>query len=67
MFWITHQSGRIIFNPVLIALGWRLYDIKYTHEGSERPLTGLALSRSGIQPGQTRRFAQLQDVLIVKE
>jgi hypothetical protein len=31
MFWITYKSGQIILNPLLIVLGWRLYEVSLKH------------------------------------
>lgn len=35
IFWISHRSGQIILNPVLIALSWRMYEVEYKFPGSE--------------------------------
>lgn len=66
IFWISHMSGRIIFNPVLIAFGWRLYEIKYTFVSSSNILTGFALSKVNVVPRQSYKQQSVQDVLIIK-
>jgi hypothetical protein len=64
MFWITFRAGQIILNPLLIAFGWRLYDIKYRYAGSQNLYSGFALVkdagklvRASAGPGTCRRLA----------
>lgn len=45
MFWITHKSGQVLLNPILIALGWRLYNVTYNFPGSGDTHTGSPPSR----------------------
>lgn len=67
MFWITYRSGQIILNPLLIAVGWRLYDVKYYRLGeSKKEHPGQLLSNSDITTGETYPYTAIQDVLIVK-
>jgi hypothetical protein len=66
MFWITHKSGKIIFNPVLIVFNWRLYEISYSVASSERKFNGIALSRKPITNGDRCRYGMIQDVIIIK-
>ena len=66
IFWISHMSGRVIFNPVLIAFGWRLYEVKYTFSASKNVLTGFALSKISLVPLQKYKHQSVQDVLIIK-
>lgn len=66
IFWISHMSGRVIFNPVLIAFGWRLFEVKYSFSSSPNILTGFALSKVDLVPRQTYKQHAIQDVLIIK-
>lgn len=66
MFWITYKSGQIILNPLLIVLGWRLYDISYTFAGSSGAQSGNALVKGRIEAGRRYRQAPVQDILIIK-
>lgn len=66
IFWITYKSGHIILNPVLSAIGWRLYEVDYGFEGSKNVLSGDVLSKVQIRTGDVRAFASVQDVLVVK-
>lgn len=68
LFWITHASGRVIYNPILIAFGWRLYEVDYSFLGNEKmlPNTGFALARGVIEPNAEVRMGTLQDVIIIQ-
>jgi hypothetical protein len=66
MFWITHRSGRIIMNPVLIAFGWRPYELEYRFGGDDTEYTSHALVHGHVSPGETRLQMAIQDVLIIK-
>lgn len=66
MFWITYKSGQIILNPLLIAFGWRLYDVKYTRQGSQEIHSGQLLSKNDITGKTTYTYNEIQDVLIAK-
>ena len=52
-------------NPVLIAFGWRLYEVKYSYLQSDDPFTGRALSKMVIEPNAVYQQAQLQDVMVI--
>ncbi|MEV4933026.1 hypothetical protein MRBLSP13_001173 [Sphingobium sp. LSP13-1-1.1] len=65
MFWITHRAGQIIFNPVLIAMGWRLYTISYHFAGSQKVFKTSALSNGHLVPGLHKQYP-LQEILIIK-
>lgn len=65
IFWITDRSGQIVMNPILIAFGWRLYEIKFSYLQSGDAFTGRVLSKAAIEPQGVYRQAQLQDVMVV--
>lgn len=65
MFWITYRAGQIILNPVLIALGWRLYSITYNFAGSSNEFKSSALSKGPLIPGAHKQ-STLQDIQIIK-
>ena len=65
MFWITHKSGQVLLNPILIALGWRLYDVTYNFAGSTDVHNGRALVKGYLEPGRYRQWP-VQDVQIIK-
>jgi hypothetical protein len=66
MFWITYKSGQIILNPLLIVLGWRLYDVSYHFVGSNDTQNARALVRGRIEAGLQCRQTSVQDILIIK-
>lgn len=65
MFWITYRAGQIILNPVLIALGWRLYSISYRYSGSDDEFKTKALVSGHLVPGGHKQYP-LQDIQIIK-
>lgn len=67
IFWITYRSGQIVMNPLLIAFGWKLYELKYSYLQSGDALVGRALSQSDIEPNTLYRIGNLQDVMVVGE
>lgn len=66
MFWITYKSGQILLNPVLIVMGWRLYDTTYAFRGGREDYCARALVKGHIERGQIYRQIQVQDVLLIK-
>lgn len=66
LFVINQRSGRIIYNPLLIVFGWRLYELNYAHVGDPQIRTGVALCNGEIEPGATYKKTQLDDVQIIK-
>ncbi len=65
MFWITHRAGQVILNPVLIAMGWRLYAITYRFSGSQNVFKASALSKGHLNPGFHKQCT-VQDIQIFK-
>jgi hypothetical protein len=66
MFWITHASGHVILNPILIVFKWRLYEVTYIYPGDKSEHTGRALSKVALSINGTYRHAMIQDVIIIK-
>ncbi|EUJ09390.1 hypothetical protein Meth11DRAFT_0182 [Methylophilaceae bacterium 11] len=67
IFWITYKSGLIILNPLFVAFGWRLYEIKYSFAGSGDEFYATALSKIELSPKQNCAQETIQDVLIIKK
>lgn len=65
MFWITHKSGQVFLNPILIALGWRLYNVTYNFAGSTDVHKGRALVKGYLEPGRYKQWP-VQDIQIIK-
>lgn len=68
MFWITYKSGHVLLNPLLIVLGWRLYDLKYRFptDPTRTQFSGRALSKQPIAAGESHRQVALADILLIK-
>jgi hypothetical protein len=65
VFLITHRSGQVILNPLLIVFGWRHYEVKYQFSGSEKVYLGHGLSRDKIEPGEPCLQSIIQDIMII--
>lgn len=65
MFWITYKSGQVLLNPILIALGWRLYNVTYNFAGAPDIHKGRALVKGYLEPGRYRQWP-VQDIQIIK-
>jgi hypothetical protein len=66
MFWITHRSGQVIMNPVLIAFGWRPYELEYRFGGDDTEYTSFAFVHGYVVPGESHLHMPVQDILIIK-
>jgi hypothetical protein len=63
LFLISYRSGQILMNPLLLAVGWQLYEIRADVEGNKRVLR--ALSREAVVPGQTLRSCLVQGIYVL--
>lgn len=63
LFLISYRSGQILMNPLLLAVGWQLYEIRADIEGNKRMLR--ALSRESVIPGQTLRSCLVQGIYVL--
>lgn len=66
MFLISHRSGQVILNPLLIVFGWRHYELKYVFAGDDRELTGRALSKDVLERGMHCKQSAVQDILVLE-
>lgn len=64
MFAITYKSGQIIMNPLLLMLGWKLYEAKIEINGQERDVR--VLKKGTLTPGNYK-FQSVQDFYISRE
>lgn len=65
LFWLTHKAGQVLLSPVLIAFGWRLYDITYKFPADNAIRTGRALARTIIEPGSKIAEVTVQNIMIL--
>ena len=66
MFLISHRSGQVILNPLLIVFGWRHYELKYVFAGDDREFRGQALSKDVLEPGMHCKQSAVQDILVLR-
>lgn len=67
IFWITHKSGQLILNPMLVVFGWRLYDITYEFSGDSRRHDGFVLSDAELLAGDVVDYGVIQDVMVIRK
>ncbi len=67
IFWITHKSGQVILNPVLVAFGWRLHKITYSFEGNADEHQATALLKGDVELNQLAKHNWIQDVMVVRQ
>jgi hypothetical protein len=65
IFWISHRSGQVILNPVLIALSWRMYEVEYRFPGGQEKYTGKALAHGHLTTGAFKQ-SMVQSIQIIK-
>lgn len=64
LFAITYRSGQILMNPLLVVLGWRLYDVKMSVGEKEEVRSVRVLKRGKLLPGP-QRAEEVQDVFLM--
>lgn len=65
LFLISYRSGQILMNPLLLAVGWQLYEIQADIEGNKRSLR--ALSRDLVVPNQKLRSCLVQGIYVLSK
>ena len=50
IFWLSYKTGQVVLNPILIILGWKLYEIKYTYQNSPTERVDKALAKTEFRP-----------------
>lgn len=63
LFLISYKSGQILMNPLLLAVGWQLYEVRADIEGNKRNLR--ALSRSPVVPQKRFRSCLVQGIYVL--
>lgn len=63
LFLISYRSGQILMNPLLLAVGWQLYEIQADIEGNKRLLR--ALSRDSVLPNQALQSCLVQGIYVL--
>ena len=52
LFWITYRAGQLIMNPILLVMGWNLYEARVEISGRQRIIR--VLSKGPLTPGLCR-------------
>ncbi|MGZ9981103.1 hypothetical protein [Bordetella bronchiseptica] len=63
MFAITYKSGQILMNPLLLILGWRLYEATILINGQEKDVR--VLTQDLLSPGQASAQT-IQDFYLIR-
>ncbi|WP_410499638.1 hypothetical protein [Chitinibacter sp. S2-10] len=63
MFLITHKSGQILMNPLLLVLGWSLYEAEVITSGKTR--TVRILSRIKLSANEEFASDKVQDFYLI--
>lgn len=63
MFAITYKSGQILMNPLLLILGWRLYEATIVISGVEKDIR--VLKAGQLNPGPTSAQT-IQEFYVIK-
>lgn len=64
LFVITYRSGQILMNPLLVVIGWRLYDVKMSVGQKGEIRNAKVLKRGRLLPGP-QRAEEVQDVFLM--
>jgi hypothetical protein len=64
MFAITHKSGQILMNPLLLVLGWRLYEATIEINGTEKDVRVL---KRGLLPCGQYQAQTIQDFYLLRD
>lgn len=65
LFLISYRSGQILMNPLLLAIGWQLYEIKADIEGNKRVLR--ALSREHVVTGNVLSSCVVEGLYVLSK
>lgn len=63
MFIITYRSQQILMNPLLLIIGWQLYEINATIEEKQR--TVRAFARERLERGATYGYCRVQELRVL--
>ena len=65
VFMITHRSGQVILNPLLIVFGWRHYEVTYQFVDDKTDYKCRGLSREKLKPGDHYLQSLFQDIMVI--
>lgn len=69
IFWLSYKSGQVVLNPILIILGWKLYEIKYKYQNSPTERVDKALAKTEFKPAAnaTIDVEFIQEVIVKRD
>ena len=69
IFWLSYKTGQVVLNPILIILGWKLYEIKYTYQNSPTERVDKALAKTEFRPtpNATIDVEFIQEVIVKRD
>jgi hypothetical protein len=69
IFWLSYKTGQVVLNPILIILGWKLYEIKYTYQNSPTERVDKALAKTEFKPAAnaTIDVEFIQEVIVKRD
>lgn len=69
IFWLSYKTGQVVLNPILIILGWKLYEIKYTYQNSPIERVDKALAKTEFKPAvnATVDVEFIQEVIVKRD
>lgn len=66
LFLITYRSGQILMNPLLIVLGWKLYEVKVGLGQSGAIRMARVLKKGPLVPS-IQMAEEIQDVYLMRD
>jgi len=69
IFWLSYKTGQVVLNPILIIMGWKLYEIKYTYQNSPTERVDKALAKTEFKPAAnaTIDVEFIQEVIVKRD
>ncbi len=69
IFWLSYKTGQVVLNPILIILGWKLYEIKYKYQNSPTERVDKALAKTEFKPAvnATIDVEFIQEVIVKRD
>ncbi|RYY46802.1 MAG: hypothetical protein EOO06_13725 [Chitinophagaceae bacterium] len=69
IFWLSYRTGQVILNPILIILGWKLYEIKYKYQNSPTERVDKALAKTEFKPATNAEIDVefIQEVIVKRD
>ena len=63
LFLITYRSGQVLLNPLLLAMGWQLYEVEASIEGNLRSVKALKCGK--LKSGDDLKSCLVQGIYVL--